>query len=255
VRFFFSCLLATVWTWTNAFAGEAEEAAFRFKIISYIETHPPLYPADLKDIRTEGRVTVAFAIDRDGKLVDASMPVGSGSAKADQNFLDWLTRLQPFPHVPLDLSAPAKFSVEVVLVPRERLSDVRIKLTMDAGASASGANFQDLVVSHLQHLPRTYSDDMGSRQGPRRAVMAILIDQDGRLLNVEIVKGSGSPKLDQETLAWLKSGQPYPQIPTDLKSPLRLTAEIGFEPPRIARESIWNDEKIKRAISNVCKGC
>ena len=255
MRFFFSCLLAAVWTWNNAFGGEAQEAAFRFKVMSYIRSHPPLYSADLNDIRIDGRATVAFAIDQDGKLVDASMAVGSGSAKADQSFLDWLAHLQPFPHVPADLPVPVKFSVEFILVPREHLSDVRIKWTIDASVSATEAAFRNLVAYHLQHLPRTYSDDMNSGHDPRRAVMTILIDQDGQLLNAEIVKGSGAPKLDQQTLKWLKSGEPYPQIPPDLKGPLRLTAEISFEPPRISRENIWNDEKIKRAVSSVCKGC
>ena len=180
------------------------------------------------------------------------MAVGSGSTKVDQEMLGWLTHLQPFPQVPANLTSPFKLSAVIVFVPPSIASEVKIKWITDANAAANEAAFQDLVALHLQRNARPYSQEMNGRQGARRAVVTLLINRDGRLLNVEMTKGTGSPKVDQETLAWLKAVQSYPQIPMNLAAPLKLVAEIGFGSPH---GGIWNDEKIKRAINNVCKGC
>jgi TonB family protein len=103
---------------SNARAGEVEEKAFHYAIASYLQTHPLRYPADLLDLQTEGHVKVAFAVDRDGKLVDARITAGSGSTKADQDILDWLTHLQPFPKAPAEVSAPANFPRKSSSFPR-----------------------------------------------------------------------------------------------------------------------------------------
>jgi TonB family protein len=242
-------ILATVWMSAGALA---DEAAFRHAIGSYILAHPPVFIEDLTDRRTEVRPIVTFSIDRDGKLLDEKISSGSGSAKADQEILDWLRRLQPFPHPPADLADPLKFSEEIVFVPPAVMSDVKIKWAGDAGASADEVAFRDQVAFHLQSHPRIYSDEMKARTSMRRAVVTLSIGQGGNLLNVEMTKATGSQKVDDETLAWLKAVQPYPRMPADLKSPMKLTAEIAFGPPR---EGLFNDEKIKRMINNVCRGC
>jgi TonB family protein len=244
--------LAAVWTWTDARAQEADEAAFRYAIFSHMREHPMTFPADLMDRRAEIDPIIGFSIDHDGKLLDAQMVRGSGSTQADQDILDWLRRLQPFPRVPTTLLAPVKFSEMIALVPTSLESDVRIKWVAGASASVHEAAFQEQVAARLQRQPRTYTEEMKDKHGLRRAVVTLLIDQDGRLLNVEMTRESGAAKVDEETLAWLEAAQPYPQIPADLKAPVRLTAEIAFGPPP---KEIWNDEGVKRAIGNVCKGC
>jgi TonB family protein len=253
MRLLFFCLWAAVFVGSDALATEASETAFRYAIMSHIHDHPPPYPADLKDRNARGRATVTFAIDRHGGLADAKVTIGSGSTKADQEILDWLKRLQPFPGIPDDLSEPEKFSEEIVFAPASVLSDVKINWTADA-ISSNEAGFRDLVASHLRTHPRAFSDEMNSRPRARRSVVTLWIEQNGQLSKVAISKGSGSAKVDQETSDWLVAAQPYPQIPADLKAPLKLTAEIEFGPPG-TRAGIWNDEKIKRAINNVCKGC
>lgn len=255
MRSFLVCLLATAFLLSSARADEADERAFRYVIASYLQTHPLQFPADLLNLPTEGYAKVTFSIDRDGKLVDAKISSGSGSSKADQDILDWLTGLQPFPRIPAEVSAPAKFSEEIMLVPTKLKSDVKIKWLISAGARAKEATkeaaFRDQVASHLQHLPRTYTAEMKARH----TIVALSLDLSGKLLNAELIKASGSPAIDEETLAWLKAAQPFPQIPTDLTAPLKLTADIEFGQPRKSVEGIWDDGKIKRAINNVCKGC
>lgn len=229
--------------------AEANEA-FRHTIWSHIHDHL-VFPAALTERSAKVLTTVTVSIDRDGKLVDAKMVIGSGSTKADREILDLLTHLQPFPHVPINLTSPFKLSQEIAFVPPGLLSQVQIRW-IDANASANEAELRDLVASHLRHQPPMDSGEMNGRHGTRRAVVTLLIDQDGKLLNVELTKGSGSSKVDQETLVWLRAAQPYPKVPTNFTAPLKLTAEIGFGP---ISKGIWDDEKIKRAINNVCKGC
>jgi TonB family protein len=234
----------------DAVAAEANEAALH-AVWSYVRAHP-FYPAELTERSAEVRATVTLSIDGDGKLADAKVASGSRSTKTDQEILDWLKRLQPFPRVPANLTSPFKFSGEFVFVPPTVLSEVKIKWIIDANASANEAVLRDLIASHLRRQPPSYSNEMNSRHSTRRAIVTLLINQDGKLLNVEMTKGSGSSKVDQETQVWLTAAQPYPQVPMNLAAPLKLVAEIGFGPPS---KGIWSDEKIKRSINNVCKGC
>lgn len=234
----------------DAVAAEANEVALD-AVWSYVRAHP-FYPVALIERGAEVHATVSLSMDKDGKLADVKVASGPGSTRTDQEILDWLKRLQPFPRLPANLTSPFKFSRELVIVPSTVLSEVKIKWIIDANASAGEASLRDSVASHLQRQPRSYSNEMNSRHGTRRAIVTLQIDQDGKLLNLEMTKGSGSPKVDQETLVWLTAAQPYPQVPTNLAAPLKLIAEIGFGPPS---KGIWSDEKIKRSINNVCKGC
>jgi hypothetical protein len=62
-------------------------------------------------------------------------------------------------------------------------------------------------------------------------------------------------ELDYATLRWLRDVRSYPHLPSVLESPLKLKAEISFDPPRPRSDRLWDEQKIKRAISNVCRGC
>jgi protein TonB len=46
--------------------------------------------------------------------------------------------------------------------------------------------------------------------------LAFSIDRQGRLLSSQVVRSSGHPALDQETLATLRRAQPFPSPPADL---------------------------------------
>jgi TonB family protein len=141
---------------------------------------------------------------------------------------------------------------EIVFVPTSLRSDIGIKWAVDSGASTEEVAFRDQLASHLQRHPRTYSEEMKTGHGTRRVVVTLFIGDAGKLLKVEMTKKSGSQTVDEETIDWFAAAQPYPQVPAGVKTPLKLTAEITFGPPA---EGIWSDQKIKRAINNICKGC
>jgi protein TonB len=55
------------------------------------------------------------------------------------------------------------------------------------------------------------------RRGEKGVVeLAFSIDRDGHVLSSEVVKSSGYPALDQETLATVRRAQPFPLPPADM---------------------------------------
>ncbi len=56
--------------------------------------------------------------------------------------------------------------------------------------------------------------------------MAFTIDHEGHLLSSHIVQSSGSPELDQETLAMLARAQPMPKPPENV-----FDGELSFVVP------------------------
>jgi outer membrane biosynthesis protein TonB len=124
----------------------------------------------------------------------------------------------------------------------------------NAAAPATEVAFRDQVASHLHHHPLAYAEEMKALHGKRHVGVALLIDRSGNRLKLDLIEPFGSKVVDESTLAWLEAAQPYPQIPAGLEAPLKLTAELEFGPPR-KRDEPWNDDKVKRVMSNVCKGC
>jgi protein TonB len=60
------------------------------------------YPADARDV--EGVVSVAFSIDRQGKVVSSRIVMSSGSPLLDAEALDLIKRADPFPPPPAEIS-------------------------------------------------------------------------------------------------------------------------------------------------------
>ena len=75
---------------------------------------------------------------------------------------------------------------------------------------------------------------------PRRAEgqfgvarVAFTIDRQGRLLDIRIVGGSGSPALDEEALATVRRAEPFPAPPANVPSEaLSLVLPIRYAPSR-----------------------
>jgi TonB family protein len=253
MRSLFLCLLTAFLGSTNVFA---DEATFKHTIFAHIHGHPPPYPVELANATDEVSLTLTCSIDRDGKVVQAEVTKGSGSAKADQDILAWFRNLEPFPAIPADLPAPFKISQELVLVPPSLATDLGIKWVANARSSPSEPSFRDQMAVHLKHHPRSYSGKIKTRRGSAREIVTLLIDQSGFLLQAPQATRLGSNLPDEETIDWLVAIQPFPKIPADMKSPLTLTAEITFGPPKKpASNGLWDDERIKKSINNVCRGC
>jgi periplasmic protein TonB len=83
------------------------------------------------------------------------------------------------------------------------------KLRIDA------LHWQTALAAHIERFKR-YPAKARSSGEQGIATVAFIIDRQGRLLTSRIVKSSGSPMLDQETLAMLGRAQPMPAPPSDV---------------------------------------
>jgi len=83
------------------------------------------------------------------------------------------------------------------------------KLRIDA------LRWQTALAAHIERFKR-YPAKARSSGEQGIATVAFTIDRQGRLLTSRIVQSSGSPMLDQETLAMLARAQPMPAPPSDI---------------------------------------
>jgi protein TonB len=72
------------------------------------------------------------------------------------------------------------------------------------------ARWQLSLVAHIERFKR-YPNQGGGKFGVAR--LAFTIDRQGRLRDVRVVGGSGSPILDEEALATIQRAEPFPAPP------------------------------------------
>jgi periplasmic protein TonB len=98
-------------------ASAAAVTAWNVSIAKQIERNKG-YPPSALPRREMGVTQVAFAIDRDGRVIESRVTRSSGYRALDQEAMDTLRRAQPFPRPPDDLpgekfefTVPVKFNV------------------------------------------------------------------------------------------------------------------------------------------------
>jgi protein TonB len=101
----------------------------------------------------------------------------------------------------------AKASAKRV-APRETAS-----LTGSSDANPNARPSWNAMISAHLHRNKGYPSGARSRREQGTAVLAFVIDRNGRVLSERIVRGSGYPELDQETLAMARRAQPFPPPP------------------------------------------
>lgn len=63
----------------------------------------------------------------------------------------------------------------------------------------------------------------------KKVITNLMIDRDGKLLSLNIVRSSGSRDIDKAALATIQNAGPFPEVPTSIQS-LPLTIDYIFEP-------------------------
>jgi protein TonB len=81
------------------------------------------------------------------------------------------------------------------------------------------------LVAHIERFKR-YPTEARARGQQGLARVAFTIDRDGRVRASHILQTSGSPELDQESLAMLNRAQPMPKPPSQVQ-----TSELSFVVP------------------------
>jgi TonB family protein len=104
----------------------------------------------------------------------------------------------------------------------------------DGGApECTAAGLTDPMAERARHPSRALQalpDATRSRGEQGTATVAFTIDRDGRLVSSRIVQSSGSPLLDEETLAMLVRAQPMPKPPsTAPDSGLLIAVPVRFD--------------------------
>jgi protein TonB len=109
--------------------------------------------------------------------------------------------------VPLSLPAPPTAGAAVQTVPKDVI------------------RWESELAAHIERFKR-YPSEARARDKQGIAKVAFTIDRDGQVLTARIVQSSGSPSLDNETLAMLARAQPMPRPPTDIP-----TTQLSFVVP------------------------
>jgi TonB family protein len=99
----------------------------------------------------------------------------------------------------------------------------------NAPLPAEVVQWQTALATHLGRFKR-YPGIARSRGEQGTATVAFTIGRDGRLINSRIVQSSGSPLLDEETLAMPMRAQPMPKPPSIASdSALSLAVPVRFD--------------------------
>lgn len=90
-------------------------------LVSHVSRHKR-YPANARDQRHQGSVTVQFTIDRDGRVITSRIVSSSGSAFLDEEAAAVLKRASPLPRPPTTVTGAV---FDMTLPIRFRLRDAR----------------------------------------------------------------------------------------------------------------------------------
>jgi protein TonB len=87
------------------------------------------------------------------------------------------------------------------------------------------------------------------------AKVAFTIDRTGKLMSSDLVSGAGIPAFDKAALELVKSSQPFAHAPPEVTdSDLKFVVIMVFVKPASC-EGVRSEEKLRSAISGVCRGC
>ncbi|WP_315776053.1 MULTISPECIES: TonB family protein [unclassified Bradyrhizobium] len=244
MRYVFCCVLVLL---SLSGTGFADEIAFKRELSRHITENSWVIPGRLQSKAVQ--VGVVFTIDRDGKLLDAAVDQSSGSPADDADLLSSLRRMRAFPRVPDELNVPYEVKTTFNLGMQRQLGYVELQWPPTGQTSGQEIAYRSDIQHHLRVSPRVLPDDINIRR-ETRSIIAFSLDRDGHLIDVRVTKSFGMKAVDDKTIAWLKSIEPFPKMPSELSSPIKLTAELVFLP-----KGIWNDEEARRRVNGVCRGC
>ena len=80
-------------------------AAWKLQVVGLLERSKD-YPAAALERGEEGTVQLAFTLDRQGRVTNSHIARSSGSKALDDDALEMLSRAEPFPPLPADVTKP-----------------------------------------------------------------------------------------------------------------------------------------------------
>jgi protein TonB len=89
------------------------------------------------------------------------------------------------------------------------------------------ANYRAMLANKI-HAAKRYPRFAVMQRIEGSATVRFILDENGRLMNVEIEASSGFPILDEEAIAIIKRASPFPPPPSGLKSDRNYSIPIDF---------------------------
>lgn len=96
-----------------------------------------------------------------------------------------------------------------------------------SASSNASATWEAQLLAHLEKH-RRYPAAARARREQGVAHVRFLMNRDGRVLSIAILRSSGSAALDRAALDTLRRAQPLPTIPPDKPAPLELAVPVEF---------------------------
>ncbi|WP_199028739.1 TonB family protein [Ralstonia sp. ASV6] len=167
---------------------------------------PPVYPAEARRARAEGRVVVSAVIEADGTVSEAKVSESSGNALLDGVALHAVqsTRCAPFKDpetghaMRVSFSKPFVFSTDGATIRTAALSPDLSAATLAYAEKVRAKVRSNLLVSD-GNLPSDIS-----------AVVRVLLGPDGAVLRATLQKSSGVTTYDDAVLKAIERSSPLP---------------------------------------------
>ena len=126
----------------------------------------------------------------------------------------------PKPEPPAEEKPPTAMPSVVMATPAPPVAGAAVQ-----PPAAIVRRWESALVAHIERFKR-YPAEARARGQQGLARVAFTIDRDGRVRTSHILQTSGSPELDQESLAMLNRAQPMPKPPSQVQ-----TSELSFVVP------------------------
>jgi len=126
----------------------------------------------------------------------------------------------PKPEPPAEERPPTAMPSVVMATPAPPVAGAEVQ-----PSAAAVRRWESALVAHIERFKRYPAEARAHRQ-QGLAKVAFTIDRDGRVRTSQILQTSGSPELDQESLAMLARAQPMPKPPSQVQ-----TSELSFVVP------------------------
>jgi TonB family protein len=126
---------------------------------------------------------------------------------------------------------------------------------LSISARADSTAFTKQIIAHIAANPMKFPAEFINLRPAPDLILVFSLDRNGNLLNPSVKKGSGLTKVDQASLEWLATLQPFPALPANATVSETITLPIRFMSRSGESDYEHSERKIKQMIGNVCKGC
>ncbi len=186
--------------------------------------------------KTEAKkLTVKFTINANGSVADLAVAEPTGDKALEEQALALIKKAAPFAALPPGMP---KLTVSFGL-PTQR------------GVTASGVNMQSYYDDMWKHIQAGWW--VPKRLLFIRVPLKIVINKDGSLNAVSLIKSSGDANADKLALVGVRRAAPFAPLPEGVEAPFTVNYTIGYDGSK-DHFVIWNGQKVNMGDSYTSAG-